>query len=645
MNTDLDVLGLAEALSQLIPQYARRILHVGARSGAIASALSKRPGVQVFGLGESPGDEPGVWTAFHVGDPVCMDMPHERGFFDTILVEAAALGAGALRTVVEHASPLLSFDGMLLVVVVHSLSTSERHTIAGIGALVDRAGLAFYATNDIAPESIADSLGNSASDPIAEELAAGFLFWAVNPGYNPLLHARALFNAGHPGWAYEVLDRVPEHLLSEAEFRAAYQGERQLCLLAWDKVGDTEGRLGRFFQSQSMFYEAAWNDPQLELPYLCQAEFWRRIGNDDMAARMLRTIRHVSTLEEIERRLSMYRPEKRGWGLYEEAPPWTAGARLPRILFVIPGRPHYGLDVLYDGLCTVLGDQNVVDYPWKPTLHGERPTELANYPCMFNRRGESLDLPAVLQLLSEGAFNAILVGDIEQHVGPEAMRALLDAAPETPVFVVDQQDDPLNNLPGMLAFMGRTSVAGYFKREMLACHNYGANVRPLPFAYADHRVPQVLPVKRSQALFWAGHRMYGLRTLYLQRVESMLGERFDRKYTQEEYAQALRDSRIGLNIYGFGYDTVRYWELPAHGCMLLAERMPIRIPHNFRDGESAVFFDDLPDLEVKLAYYVAHEDEAAAIALRGREVLIRHHTASARARQMLGYMAELLEQV
>ncbi|MCC6488872.1 MAG: glycosyltransferase family 1 protein [Candidatus Hydrogenedentes bacterium] len=643
MNTNLDALGLVEALSELVPQYARRILHVGARSGSLARVLAGRPGVQVYGVGLECLDAPEAWAGFHNIDPVRTGLPFEPGFFDVIAIEADAFDRAALEAVAGRVSPLLSRDGMLLVVVLHGHNGGGRLTVAEVGAQVDRAGLAFYGTNDIAPETEGDMLESSATNAEVEKHAAGFLLWAVHPKYNPLLHARALFNAGHPGWAYEVLDRVPNHLLREGEVRAAYQGERQLCVLAWDKVGDIDGRLGRFFQSQSMFYEAVYNAPRMELPYLCQAEFWRRIGNEDMAARLLRTIRHLSSLHEIERRLTACCPVKDLRSVYEEAPPWAAGAKPPRILYIMPLRPHYGIDVLYDGLCTVLGDQNVVEYPWKPTLHGERPTELAHYPCMFGRRGEKLEFPALLSLLREGAFNAILMGDIEQHVGHEAIRALLDAAAETPVFVVDQQDDPLNNLPGTLEFMGRPSVAGYFKREMLACHDYGPRTRPLPFAYADQKVPHILPVKRGHELFWAGHRQYGLRRVYLERVESIVGGVFDRKYTQEEYAQALRDSRIGLNIFGFGYDTVRYWEFPAHGCMLLAERLPIRVPHNFQDGESAVFFDDLPDLEQKLTHYLAHEDEVAAIALRGHEVLVRHHTASARARQMLGYMDELLE--
>ena len=76
--------------------------------------------------------------------------------------------------------------------------------------------------------------------------------------------------------------------------------------------------------------------------------------------------------------------------------------------------------------------------------------------------------------------------------------------------------------------------------------------------------------------------------------------------------------------------------------MLLSERPPIYIPNNFRDGESAVFFDDLPDLEEKLAYYLSRPDEAAAIAQAGHEHVKRYHTTSVRARQLLGQIERTL---
>lgn len=75
--------------------------------------------------------------------------------------------------------------------------------------------------------------------------------------------------------------------------------------------------------------------------------------------------------------------------------------------------------------------------------------------------------------------------------------------------------------------------------------------------------------------------------------------------------------------------------------MLLSDKLPIRVPYNFRDGESAVFFTDLKELELKLEYYMDHPDEARGIAHSGYEHLKRRHTAVERARQMMAWTRQL----
>jgi len=271
-------------------------------------------------------------------------------------------------------------------------------------------------------------------------------------------------------------------------------------------------------------------------------------------------------------------------------------------------------------------------------LHGVRQADLSNYPCIFDHGGAPVDLERVLAQLRSGAFDLVLFGDAELNLDKKEVRRIGEAAARVPLCIVDQRDDPKDNRAAILERLGRASAFAYFKRELLTCVDFGPRTFPLPFAYPDARLPADLKPDRPSGVFWAGHRLSGLRGLYLDWIERRLELRFDNKYSQDDYARAIAQSRIGLCFFGFGFDTVRYWELPAHGCMLLAERLPIQIPHNFRDGESGVFFDDVHDLEHKLSHYLKHTDEAEAVAARGRDHLLRYHTASARARQFLAWV-------
>jgi spore maturation protein CgeB len=172
--------------------------------------------------------------------------------------------------------------------------------------------------------------------------------------------------------------------------------------------------------------------------------------------------------------------------------------------------------------------------------------------------------------------------------------------------------------------------------------DYGPNTVPLPFGFSGAIAVGPGIEQREVDLFWAGKRVWSLRPLCLKRIEQVLGRTFQDTYDQSEYSRRLSSARIGLSLFGSGFDSVRFWEIPAHGVMLLAERPPIRIPNNFINAESAVFFDDLPELEQKLNHYLARSDEACEIAAEGRRHFLKYHTASARARQFLGHLESRL---
>jgi hypothetical protein len=492
-----------------------------------------------------------------------------------------------------------------------------------LAALLGAVGLALYRHHALSTADKPDD-------------ASGYIAFVVRATHNPLLHARDLMQAGHWDWAFDVLGHIPSELQHDPAVAARIAAEKMVCLLAWDRAAGEKDRLARFFFSQATFYNAVAVAPSAREIYLCHGEFWKRIGDASMRQRLLRSVFHVAPVEEHQQIEALFRTAE--FVRKDFTPPdWRAPEKLPRVLFVMHPRPHYGLDVLYYGLCEVLGDANVVEYPYKPTLHGAQPEELAHYPCMFNRAGSALTLGTILRQLADGKFDLVIYGDIEGNVDSNAARAIVKAAGEAPVVLFDAQDDPLDQWVKMNEYVGG-GLRMYFKREMLACWDYGGHTVPMPFAYADQRIPASLNASRNTPLFWAGHRMFGLRRLYLEHIESRFGLDLAKIFTQDEYAAALANAYIGLNIFGFGFDTVRYWEIPAHGAMLLSEWLPIHVPHNFVDGESAVFFDDLPELEEKLAYWLERPDEAAAIAARGHEHLKRYHSASARARQLLGWV-------
>ena len=47
--------------------------------------------------------------------------------------------------------------------------------------------------------------------------------------------------------------------------------------------------------------------------------------------------------------------------------------------------------------------------------------------------------------------------------------------------------------------------------------------------------------------------------------------------------------KVVLNFRGGGWDTLRYWEVPALGTFMISGKPGFEIPNNFVDGESIVY--------------------------------------------------------
>lgn len=463
----------------------------------------------------------------------------------------------------------------------------------------------------------------------------------VREEYDPVEHARRFFHLNRPDWSCDILSAIPSFYFKNPDDIVRVRLEHLLSMLRWAKQFPQRA-LEYLSMAQILFNEIVSIAPALDYSYQCQAEFFRLAGNPGMAARLLRSIHYVAPSKSIEKQMASLRITGKMPDSEMAAPAFDPQRKPRRILYLIHPRAHYGLDVLYDGLCTVLGAHQITEFPYKPSLHGgPLPIHHEHYPCAFNHPGRAWAIEEIEDALKQGFFDTILYGDGEKGLDSLAVARIFKAAGDIPWFIIDAIDDCFSTRESIETEIGRPATA-YFKREMLIGGDYGPKAFPLPFAYPDNRIPPPSVSERSRDLFWAGHRISGLRRLYLEHLESRFGMQLNVLYRQDRYSAMLRESRIGLNCFGFGFDTVRYWELPAHGCMLFSERPPIHIPHNFRDGESAVFFDDLPELDEKMRHYLASPEETERIAKTGYAHLIRHHSASARARQFCGWVQDIL---
>jgi hypothetical protein len=562
-----------------------------------------------------------------------------RGDYRVIALEANPVRAEALRGrfdyVISHAS---AFDDQVDAILLSPETGAEwdriESTLTAMAAILSPHGHLFLIVppgEDAGSVVHGDHLHLFDQWTIGADPAQPTVLILHRNHYDRIAHAQALAEAAHPDWAVELLG-VAELNDSDEEMHRLRTMHRYL--LDWDTRDDVHDRLTRFFLSQSLFANITSEQPSCPEAFRIHAEFWHRVGDINMAQRLTRTLQFALG-EAIGESPSSPNVE-----FAESIAPVYDSRYQPKLLVILEPQPDYGGDVLFDGLAEVIGDENVVDFPWKDTLHGGTPNTQQNYPCSFERQGHPQTYEEIRDQLASRHFDAVLYCAHSNSLHAGDLRELIAAAKGVPIYIVDQSDSPSDRRTHMADHIGAPHDVPYFKREMLQCADYGPNAYPLPFAYPASRLPSITHEK-TQPIFWAGHRKFGLRRLYLEHIETRLGQTFGLQLPQEAYADQIANARIGLSFFGFGYDTVRYWELPAHGCMLLSERVPICIPNNFVHGETAVFFDDLQELEQHLAYYLERPDEVAQIAKAGRAHLKQHHTGAARAKELLARMQQL----
>ncbi|NUN68629.1 MAG: glycosyltransferase family 1 protein [Bacteroidetes bacterium] len=319
-----------------------------------------------------------------------------------------------------------------------------------------------------------------------------------------------------------------------------------------------------------------------------------------------------------------------------------------KVLFLGSQDVDYLQDVTFAGLRKVLGIGNICVMPWNRKYF----LPLKEYPRNMGYAPGAV-LPSLHSRFFLTQFDAVIVGSAK----PDCFRLYHALAPSfhagmKTVFVDGgDREEVGGDLDRMHAYGIYTQAVEarpfniVLKREMVLTRTYEKNVYPFPFAWNFDRLPRTLPSEKLYDVsFWAVESD-PVRT----RVLELLQDKFDcrqngtvvkqvfKKYKRkgEFYLQELAACRIVLNFRGVGWDTLRYWEVPALSTFMISQRPGIIIPDNFEHGRSIVFVDQPGELEELCAYYLRHKEERERIARKSAEHIRAHHTDVHRARQLL----------
>lgn len=324
-----------------------------------------------------------------------------------------------------------------------------------------------------------------------------------------------------------------------------------------------------------------------------------------------------------------------------------------KVLFIGSKSYDYMQDIVYSGLIKNLGFKNVIEYNWNKKYH----IPYKKYPKNLGYFKHSLHRSIHFNSRN---YDAVILAATK----PDSFKSYIKLAPiisrNIPVVLIDGGDRPelggdLDRLGEPTLFTKAREIRDFdfvFKREMKINISYEKNVLPLTFGFNLTRLPNNLQKENKyDVAFWAGES-HPIRSKAFDLLKNNFDcdingttkgvdlEKFSRKGMF--YLEELSACKINLSLRGGGFDTLRYWEIPAVGSMLLSEPADIIIENDFIDNKHAVFCDPTVDDLIDLCkYYLKEDNKREKITAQGKSHLEKYHTDINRANYILKQLNNL----
>lgn len=166
-----------------------------------------------------------------------------------------------------------------------------------------------------------------------------------------------------------------------------------------------------------------------------------------------------------------------------------------------------------------------------------------------------------------------------------------------------------------------------------AAQRYGAaNVHWLPLA-ADAEYHRIEPRPGKYAVSFVGNISKGRRRFF-DSIDPDIPLNIVSGVYEQDMAQILAESKIGLNVSLREDLNMRFFEVLASGALLVTQKIEAGVSDLFQDGVhfASHHFTDVSKI---LKYYLENEPLRAGIAARGRELCLSRHTYRHRCEELI----------
>lgn len=363
------------------------------------------------------------------------------------------------------------------------------------------------------------------------------------------------------------------------------------------------------------------------------------------------------------------------------------GKQIKRILLLLHPEMDNSSYMLYNGLCKVLGNDNLDIFPyikhyfggvddWYILDDGKR--GLTGKPGFVadGHQTKEKSFDEIANNIRSGNYDIIAFSNRTYAVNALHQFKHELGRKNLPPLVVFEGED-YSDLETIRRLKNRYDVVASFKREYIQSEidSRGGDLHPiypLPFSAIIDNIATDKEFDKKDidvfALF--GNTTTGSGGNIRENIVKKIGssdlvrkykihvgiDRFSNEYEKvtwlgsnkykipplmgyKEYHEHMARAKINIVARGWGYDSIRRFEAPNYSGLVLADRLPITTPNDFIDGQHIVYYqNDLNDLLPKIEHYLSNPEgikERERIGNAGRDHCKSYHTTEVRARQFL----------
>lgn len=307
-----------------------------------------------------------------------------------------------------------------------------------------------------------------------------------------------------------------------------------------------------------------------------------------------------------------------------------------KVLFIPHNSPSHAMDTLYRGICKILGDNFVLDYPRSEIYHtGERIDPYGWWTYYNNQESPDYDYRTIINLIKEREFSHIICSRFLVQKLRDILGELKDLNDLPTIYILDEGEGVArrqNYKDRWWSLEDLKERIIILKSDLLKNHDYaGFKVKPFhmscPSKIEQYALKDFDGNEKTYDICFALGMTNPYRALVHWKLKEFQNEfprlkiinRYGESFNSlEEYFHVLNDSKICISVRGAGWTTTRYVEVPMLKSMLFSERLPLDIPGAFEDRKNAVFFNqNLIDFKTLIRYYIENEEARLNVAKEG----------------------------